>query len=333
MQVRYKFQVKSRIRLTQAFEIRLDPASYEFELGEHGALTYITATVKDIDKAMWPSTQPSTTPGIDLHINPSSPHLEEIRAHLRTAEGMLSMFGMEAIDTENVEESWHPETDEERRELTFYGIKKHKPKRDIKDIEPLSFDLVARALLSAPEGSKIETALSFYRKGTIDVLEQRYLEAVMDFLFMIESLYANGKFRAAQVETEYLNSPELLNSLKSTLADPYLQQYFSSNSADAEKYKNDYLSRAPEALTRHLVDLRGFLHHHSKERKDIWHPEGHGRFFVDALFLNRVCHDIAFKIMKPVLFAPQHEAAYKAAFYEAQKRKQRAGPPNTASRT
>ena len=41
-------------------------------------------------------------------------------------------------------------------------------------------------------------------------------------------------------------------------------------------------------ILKKIVELRGFLHHHTLKRKDIWHPEDHNKYETDAHFFQAV---------------------------------------------
>ena len=59
---------------------------------------------------------------------------------------MLALFGIESIDTENVEESWLPDSPEEKRELELYSFTRGKAHRPVSEWPFTPFDLIARAL-------------------------------------------------------------------------------------------------------------------------------------------------------------------------------------------
>jgi len=311
MRVKYRCPIKGRIRVQFSFELPANPIQYELETGEHGELTYVSASISVTDRALWPTARPSNQSGIALNINLRSPFFDVVRKDLRSAEGMLVLFGLESIDTESAEEIWLPDTPEEKRELELYSFKRTKELRPIQEMPYTSFDLVARAFLSAHLAHDIESALSFFRKGRTDVIEARYIEAVFDFLFMVESLYANGKFKSAQVEQEYLSNSELQQAIKTSITKDSLQQNITREARVKQAFLRDYFDKSPREITKHLVQLRGFLHHHSKDKKGIWHPNDHLRYGADAFFLQQLCYTIGFNLIDPVLFAPEHVRQYQ----------------------
>jgi len=62
----------------------------------------------------------------------------------------------------------------------------------------------------------------------------------------------------------------------------------------SEKFKGFDADR----LIDYMVDLRGFLHHHTSKRKNMWHPSRQGAYNVDALMFGHV----ALKIFVGLLF-------------------------------
>ena len=312
MHVKYRCQVKGFIRLKFKFELPSNFITYDFELGEHGKLTHVSAIIPVQDKSLWPTFHKSTQLGVSFNISFKSPFFEIVRQDMRAAEGMLALFGLESINTENAEEIWLPDTLEEKAELKVNNMQRKTELRPIQELPYSEFDLVARAFLSAHRGRSIESLLSFFRKGRADIIESRYLEAVFDFLFMIESNYANGKFKSTQVEQEYLSNQELIDQIRISLRDDTVQQNVSGDNRIAEAFRRDYFSRSPVEIVKHIVKLRGFLHHHTKGKKGIWHPDDHVRYGADAFFLQQLCFNIGFRLIDPILFAPEHVHQYQA---------------------
>lgn len=283
---------------------------YEFETGTHDELTYVSAVLNVPDRRLWPTVRPSTEPGVTLDVNFSNSFKEVVVQDMRTAEGILSLFGLESIDVASAEEEWLPDSEDERRDLELFGVKRTFERRPVQSYPYTEFDLVARAFLAASEGREVETGLSFFRKGRADVLEGRYIEAVFDFLFLLESLHARGKFKTDQVLQIFLADGRLQDDIAETLRDEGLLANMSREPRAMRNFEQIYAGRSPAEITKHLVDLRGFIHHHSKDRPDIWHPEDHWRFAADAFFLQHLCFAIAFRLVKPLVFSKEREAQY-----------------------
>nr|MDA3895450.1 hypothetical protein [Desulfobacteraceae bacterium] len=63
-----------------------------------------------------------------------------------------------------------------------------------------------------------------------------------------------------------------------------------------------YVNRKEKEIIENIIDLRGFLHHHSAKNKKIWHPAEQRKFEVDALVLHQICYYIISKKINNVLF-------------------------------
>ena len=310
MRVKYRCPIVGMLRVEREFPLPGERFHYQIELGKYGELTHVTATARVPDKSQWPKLRPSNDPKIKLQISVQRPFFDDIKRDLRAAEGLLSLFGLESIDTESAEQTWCPDNEEEESALELFSFSMKRERRPINEVEPLAFDLVARAFLAAPRARECEVSLSFFRKGRRDVIEQRYIEAVFDFFFMLETLYAQGKFKVVQVEQSFLRNDGLMKHVQEALHAPALHHNVLANPAVAKSFAQDYADKSPQEIVRHIVRLRGFLHHHSQGRLDAWHPEDHVRFGADAYVLQQICGAVAFKLAHPHLYATEVVRAY-----------------------
>jgi hypothetical protein len=305
MRVRYRCKVRGNLRVSQNYTILAGEIQYELELGKAGELTHVCATLQVDDRSLWPSILPSKFPGIALHINITHPFIDLVRADLRSAEGLLALYGVESIEIDSAEQTWLPDSPEEKQGLPFYEYSHKREQTSVEEMPIAPFDLAARVFLAAKRSHDIEVALSSYRKGKTDVIQNRYIEAIFDFLFMLESLFAKGKFKKLEVEKVYLDNDVLIEHVRNASSEPMLQTLVRRDASVLKRYLQDYEGKSPTEVIKHLVDLRGFLHHHSQGRKDIWHPEDHIRFGADAFFLQQLCFNIAFKLAESRLFSPE----------------------------
>lgn len=311
MRVRYRLPVLGRLRIDTSFPVTTKLFTYRFETDGIGQVTHITATAVVSDPRLWPRVTPLKPPGPKFHLELSNPWFDELRRELRAASGMLALYGVEEIGLELVEEVWEPETEEEKRALPLTSFQVEKKPPPVSDLPPMSFDLVARALIVADQVGGIDAALNFFRKGRVDVRAEQYLDAVLDYLFMIETTYANGKFRTAQVEAEYLSSKELLQLVADTLANQSLIGEIRSDSRMHKSFKEIYEGKTPEQVIQYIVGLRGELHHHSGRKSGIWHPTDHMRFAADAYFLEYLCLKIAFAITHDTFYGEKAISEYQ----------------------
>jgi hypothetical protein len=318
LKVQYKFAVTGRIRLKDSFPLFSNDVEYGVETDSDGVVTSISVTYPANDPLLWPSIAKDPEPGVAASIAMHSPSLERAQQAIRTAEGILAFFGLEQIAWGNPEEIYLPESDEERQALSVHRMSRSTRKITALDTEPLSFDIFGRALLRAENLSQHEIPLAFFRKGKNDTCENRHIEACLDFLFMLETLFANGKFKSSQVVAEYTSSKTLLDAVYKTTQDGDLLKIAQHRGAlHRKRLSEEYMARTPVQVAESFVELRGKLHHHSLKDKNRWHPERHDDFLADALFLEHVCFRVGFELFTGEVFSKESEDqfhdCYKAA--------------------
>lgn len=312
MRVRYRLPVLGVLRIEFSFPVRTRLFTYAFEVDENGVVTHLDATASVPDRSLWPKITPNPQPGIKAHIELTSPFFPVLRHDMYAASGILALFGVEEISLEEVEEFWEPDNPEEKEALALFLFKRTRGTKPPSEWPRLPFDLVARALIVAERSTGFEPALSFFRKGRLDVKAEQYIDAVLDFLFMVETTYANGKFRTVQVEEEYLASAELRRLIEEALREPGLLADVRGHGRIESDFRQNYLGKSSEEIIPYLVRLRGELHHHSARKSGVWHPADHIRFGADAFFLQQLCLGIAFAIASPTLFAAAAERSYQS---------------------
>ena len=312
MHVRYRFPVTGRLRLEYSFPIRTSPFTYVIEADENGVVTHLNATARVQDRSLWPTLIKDPQPGVKVHIRMSSPLFPLLQHDMRAVAGILALYGADDLAVDEAEELWEPETQEEKDSLELHSMMRTTEATAPDTWPRVSFDLIARALLTARRASDFEAALNFFRKGKLDVKSGHYIDAILDFLFMIETTYANGKFKTAQVEAEYLACEELHSLIRKAVKERGLFENVRGHSRIEESFGHIYANKTSTEIVEHLVQLRGNLHHHTSRKKGIWHPADHVRFGADAYFLQQLCLGIAFAIASPTLFNEEATRDYQA---------------------
>jgi len=214
--------------------------------------------------------------------------------------------------TDEAEEFWEAENQAEKDSLKLFSFKRKTEPTSSTTWPRVPFDLAARALLIAERSGQFDAALNFFRKGRLDIKEHNYIDAVLDFLFMLETTFANGKFKTAQVEIEYLSYEELKQLIAQALRDRILSENVRGHDRIEQTFRQTYAGKAPKEVISHLVRLRGELHHHTSRKSGIWHPMDHVRFGADAYFLQQLCLGIAFSIINPTLFDEEAIKSFQA---------------------
>ena len=285
---------------------------YELERNSAGVVEYISATVVVNDESQWPQLTNSPAPGVALDIKMSGHAFPFIEMELRVVEGLLAFWGVESIDISNAEEFWLPDSDAEKERLKLFSLKRSFKALTDAELQPTSFDLIARAFIAALDSKDIEVPLSFFRKGRIDSRERRYIDAIYDFYFVLETVYGDGKTKNYQVKQALQENVELCQLVRATLADEFVLATMAREPKLLESFEKNYRNRSAQEILSHFVELRGFLHHHTRLRPGIWHPEDHSRFEFDALVLEHLTFAVAFKLMEPYVFSDKTVKAYHA---------------------
>lgn len=322
VRVKYTFPVTGHLPLEASYEFTFRSRWYRINADSQGFLQSIAVTVRIDPKEHPPSFEPSTQPGVKMELKvPREPALEGIRQEMRNAEGLLALYGLRGISTNQFTTDWLPESAEEKELLKLNNFSiSHGSMRDL-PCRPVPFDLVARSLLMADAADAAEVPLSFYRKGCIDMEEMRYIDAIYDFYFVLETLFSGGKTKNAAVKEEFLRSPEVLAAITTTL--PTLHQIPNRTFDEEAHIAEHYREKSPSDIVDHLVRLRGFLHHHAPRHPKAWHPEGHSRYRIDALLLQEVAYHICFDLFAAVALTPESELLYReiADLHEARMEK------------
>jgi hypothetical protein len=300
MKCKYQFQVLGKIKISDYKPINVRGKTYELDVNAYGVITHISVTVLLNNTQYHPRILPSQEEGVKLLIIINDgPYIELVKKELRIVEGLLSLYGLTSIDLNSPYREWIPETEEERKELQLFNYQEKIVEVDDSEIPVSPFDLIARSFIGADRGFEIEIPLNFFRKGQIDFNEGRYIEAIYDFYFLLESLYANGQFREKSVITAFEKSAELTGAIRTVLQD--------SDCLSMERdVWNDivllYGNKSMREVLEEIVKLRGFLHHHTLKRKDIWHPEEHNTYKIKASFLQNIAFHVAFALSDRCIF-------------------------------
>lgn len=134
---------------------------------------------------------------------------------------------------------------------------------------PLTADAARTIAERSPQDDDLVAIKAFWREGTNEYREKRYVQAFYDFYFVIEGLFANGRSSKAEVLKAFAKSSEM-----STVTDLALSRARANES---------YWPRLQDLLRTHscgedssgaqklLFALRGELHHFSTKKKG---PQG-----------------------------------------------------------
>lgn len=302
MKCKYRFAVDGKIK--PSVNVPIPARGWVFDLETaNGVLTHIAVTVPLPNPEYWPKVESSPESEVKAHITTQTPHLPFVQQELRSVQGLLSLFGLRSIDMDNIEVEWIPENQEEDEALQIYSFSVSLGESEDSELYPLPFDLIARSIIAADIASEIDVPLNFFRRGMNDIYDGSYIEAIYDFYFILETLFADGKFRKAEVIEKFSNATDLVSAIEQVLSDP--REIITRKSEVRDAYSKKYGQMHVNGAIEQLVDLRGYLHHHTLKRKDGWHPENQIAFEIDALFLQSVTFKVVFKLAEQHLWSEQ----------------------------
>ena len=280
---------------------------WTFEFETSGPfVSHLTVEVPLTSRDEWPKVHRNPTPGVKAHIETREPHYKAIRSQLRTLQGLLGLFGLQSIDLDTPEVEWIPDSDEERESLPLFSFQSEPGSLPDDAIGPVSFDLLARSIIAAESAAEIEVPLNFFRRGIRDMQARDYIEAIYDFYFVLETVFAGGKFRSNAVLQEFQKSATIRRCVDGALKSP---DTFPGQSF--QPCRSEYANLSVDQALDRLVKLRGRLHHHTSKRRDSWHPDEQRTFKCDAVFLQAVTFAVAFELAERYLWDKEVIRAYE----------------------
>jgi hypothetical protein len=308
MKCKHRFKVTGRVRPQMLLPIYSRFYLWEFEV-QDGLVTHLTATVALPNPQDWPTILPCPAVGVAVEVYPKAPHLPFIRMELRIIQGLLSLFGVRSIDILHSELEWIPESEEERSALRLHAFTSEYAELDPRSICLVPFDILARSILAANKAYEIEVPLNFFRRALIDIFEKQHIEAIYDLYFVLETTFGNGKTKKVAILKEFMGSQELSQAVVKALQDP--GPSVKHEARVGGEYERKYRQMSADEYLEHIIDLRGFLHHHTQRRKGIWHPERQEKYETEALVLQAVVYNVIFGLARNYFDDPEVVAQYR----------------------
>lgn len=290
MKCKYTFPIKGDVKFPVGIGFPVGERFYQFEVKGNSA-SALSVTISKFPDACLPTITQHDKGKIKASIAiPPDPFWDELVSDICTIEGVLCIWGVREISVDYCTIEWIPESESEREKIHMFSFTRSRSDKPTEDLPQSPMDLFVRSVLAVSDLKDLETPLNFYRRGRLDVFEERYIDAIYHLYFVLEALFANGRFKKAQVVQEFCSSNvffDAIDHIKKNI-DPQIRvepTLFSD-------FKIKYLYKKKEAIVEYIVDLRGFLHHYTVKRKTIWHPVRQREYKVDALVLLNLCHHI-----------------------------------------
>jgi len=309
MRCRYTFAVTSDASLpaTIVFKRGLTQYTLKSDQGRFAALIVERPGVKMSNLGQ---VTPPAPGGIGQFTIPSDPLLPFIQMELRAIRAALALWGVHNIETDRPQIEWSPETDDEKKALQISSFQWGRPPLGTLEPRPVPIDQLVRPFLCCDRFFANEIPLEFFRRGREDLAEECYVEAIYDLYFVLEFLFADGKFTKHAVRDAMLSSAELNRIIAESQRHPMPD--IRDQPSDLARFVHRYQNQSAAQVIDTIVDLRGFLHHQSMTRKKNWNPATPDEFKVDAFFLCAMAHSAVLNLTTQLVFLPEEDAKFQA---------------------
>lgn len=209
------------------------------------------------------------------------------------------------LKTEQAEARYEGETPEEEALIAIKSaaMGRHEP------VLPLSFDMLTRAIMAAEtrDGPKFEATLAKDARKALS--EREFINSFRYSFLLIESLYGEGQFKKAGIQSALKANTEFTGIVAGALRDMIpAKDDRTSDTAKLLKAKPTV-----EVVIDHLVEKRGFYFHGNIKRKDAWKPDEQGAAETLALLSISIVSLISLKAADPIF----HEENNKRHFEDA----------------
>jgi hypothetical protein len=225
-----------------------------------------------------------------------NPYLRDLLAVLQYLESVGAFWcGVRRIRWDRAESDWVPESDVEREQLAVWNLRVTKTYPE--EATEIDERYIQVLMQRRPRHEHLTVPLAFYREGRNEFLQFRYVQAFVNFYFMIEGLFGGGgpNYR---VKERFKASPTLV----SAAGDAAHVVFGQPRHSEALRALARCGLGPPDANTvlDLLVDVRGILHHYSvKSSQTQAHPHNQHEFESVAYLAMAVC----MKLIPSVLFA------------------------------
>lgn len=124
-------------------------------------------------------------------------------------------WGIKSLGLREVKEEWIPENDADRKKANVLKLSSKNEYR--KEPRPIK-DHMITALLDLEDDEKMMVVpLSFYREGSSNFEDHKYIVAFQNYFLMIEGLFGKGKSGTNQLVNAFSSSKELKTAIDAML--------------------------------------------------------------------------------------------------------------------
>jgi hypothetical protein len=216
---------------------------------------------------------------------------EELEEELKLVESTLGLFcKLSRVRWEYASSTAIPETPDEQQDIQWNSLKWGESEENTEVSLPME-DFWA--ILNLGHFARdLSVTMAFFREGSVDLRVRRYITAYFSFYFVLEGLYANGRFGNREVRAEFGKSETLKKCIEEVLPMPLYNR--SSRTNDVMSL-DDFLKvvnkpKTVDGVIHLLVWLRGDLHHFVNNPKKLTgSPFTHRRYQTVAWFIHDIC--------------------------------------------
>ncbi len=299
-----RFKVKNRIRITQPIPIELDGKIFFVETTE-GFITKVGVTFKSLPASSAPKFSRASNGEFNLSFAKTSENTLEAERMLRAWQSVLAAYALIDIDFDDTEEEFRPESISEEAEVE---ITKFQASKGIPDLRTThEFAILGRAFLAIPVGIELIEETSFYIDGVRSLRAGRSIDAYNNFYLFLESRY-KLKHKNKEAIQGLLTAKDVMAAISKQLSDPF----FSNKSPPAFVAAIANWAQERKPLIKEIVELRGFLRHHSLANPNRWNPIEAQKYQGEAIFLAGICQSV----LNPAGFGKTWEEPYIYRYYQ-----------------
>lgn len=281
-----KFPLKSSFKISSTWPVKLSDRSFFIERKD-GLATHVSVTYRNlpVDQAPRISAEPNKDTSIRFQGNRSL----IAERDLRSWQSILAPYLPIDIDFLSPFETFEGENDEERAAIQISSFE-HGPYEPAGT--PHDFSVLGRAFLAIEIGEPYIEPTAFYLQAIQDKKAERSIDSYNNLYLMLESMYNIPSKTKAAVES-ILDNQTIVASIDKTLASGagVDLNLTSSRLSGFESWNSD-----KSQLVKSIVELRGFLRHHSGANPRRWNPLEQGKYKGEAAFLAYVCQQIMFPL-------------------------------------
>lgn len=305
---RYTFAIKSLVHLESSMRFSHGDFTFEF-VSTNNRLTALVVETGSVNISFPPE---APSPGLrDVPILRAAPEplLPKIQQDVRTLRGALTLWGVLDIDVDQPAVDYFVETNEEDSKVDALGhALKRKPREEL-TIAAHAPDMLVRCTLARAKFGDYEIPLEFFRRGDDDCYNERYIEAFVNFFFILEYLFGEGQYTSRRLKSNFAKSVALKNAI--------LEARKQANDLAVSRQWNPriatkYCRLLPNHIIEEIIRLRGVLHHQSFKRRDNWNPGVQRGFEIDARLLFLTCQSLLSTLCIDILFAEEAKKEFLA---------------------